>query len=116
MKCLPSPLNDKNKLLMYLNMYENRAFKNGKSTSRNEKSSEGNIPIFESSGSELKAGFLREMKALKRLCEEGMTVERAICLIREHKGSLLFDRLSIESQELFILFMEREWGSSESKR
>ncbi|KXA96842.1 hypothetical protein AKJ37_04250 [candidate division MSBL1 archaeon SCGC-AAA259I09] len=111
MNHLPAPLNDKNKLIMYLKMYEPKTNKRG-SDSRKDTAELENIPILESPNFEIKSKFLEEIEALKKLCGEGLLVERAITLLRYFKGPLLFDRLSIESQELFILFMEKEWENS----
>lgn len=111
MNHLPSPLNDKNKLIMYLKMYEPKTNKRGSDSGKDTVELE-NIPILESPNFEIKSKFLEEIEALKKLCSEGLLVERAITLLRCFKGPLLFDRLSIESQELFILFMEKEWENS----
>lgn len=110
MMSLPAPLNDKSKLIMYLSMYEN-----GKNTRKSADLKKNNkeiekIPILEKTTLEVKPEFLKEINEFKKLIEKGVHVERAISLVRYSKSPLLFDKLSIDTQELFILFMEKEWG------
>lgn len=110
MMSLPAPLNDKNKLIMYLSMYEDEKFRLKPTKRRVNSKKIGKIPILENTSLEVKPEFLKEITEFKKLIEKGVHIERAICLVRHSQGPLLFDRLSIDTQELFILFMEKEWG------
>ncbi|KXB06157.1 hypothetical protein AKJ51_04105 [candidate division MSBL1 archaeon SCGC-AAA382A20] len=121
MSDLPAPINNKKELIKWISLYEGNRKNKSNSLSNSEKKAMNqkelkSLPFFQKTPQlDIDPGFLAEFRGIKKLVNQGISVERAICLLKFEKGSLLFDQLSIESQELFIGFMEKEWENSENE-